>query len=451
MSSLHSGNQTPDRSLVSLLRDKQVLSWALYDWANSAFATTVLAGFFPLYFKQYWSAGVSVADSTARLGFAHGAIGLTLGLASPFLGWIADRKQKKKLFLFLFTLLGVWMTASLALIPQGQWLIAIAVSGLATLGFIGAQNFYDSLIVAASRSEDLNRVSAIGYSLGYLGGGLLFAINVFMVLSPASFGIAPGPQQVPTAIQWSFISVAIWWAAFSTPLFWAVQEPAIEVSEIKVGATDNKAAGLKNSIFSLNMVFSGLTDTLQKISEQRNLKLFLLGYFFYIDGINTIIKMSVDYGLSLGFSSDHLIKALLIVQFVGFPATLIYGKWAQKIGPRKPLAIGLVAYVLATALASQMQTVEHFYLLACFIGLVQGGVQALSRSLYASLIPAADTAAYFGFYNLIGRFSSILGPTLIGVAALITPNPRLTLLSVLSLLITGLILLVKSDSSSLKM
>jgi len=404
-----------------LFGSRPILSWALYDWANSVFATTVIAGFFPVFFKQYWSAGADAVTSTAQLGFANSIGSAFILIAAPILGAIADGGGSRKKYLGAFTALGIAASAGLWFVGQGDWSMAAIVYVLASVGFSGAIVFYDALIVAVSPPARYDEVSCFGYSLGYIGGGLLFAVNVAMTLSPSTFGLAGAAE----AVRLSFVTVAVWWLVFSIPLFRNVTEPP----RIDAAASAT-AAG-----------FRSLAKTLREYRTHRMAGLFLLAYFFYIDGVHTIIRMAVDYGLSLGFPSDSLIVALLIVQFVGFPAALVFGLVAARVGPKPALYFGVAVYVAVTVWAYFMTTVAEFYVLAVVVGLVQGGVQAISRSLYARYVPAAQSGEFFGFFNMIGRFAAILGPSLVAVTGLLTGSSRLGILSVIALLVIGMVLL----------
>jgi UMF1 family MFS transporter len=275
--------------------------------------------------------------------------------------------------------------------------------------------FYDSLLVGVARPADYDRVSGLGYALGYLGGGLLFALNVAMVLLPVTFGFADGAE----AARFSFFTVALWWAVFALPLFFWVPE---QVAEPRPGV-----------ILAVRDGLAELRRTLRQIAGARPIALFLLAYWFYIDGVDTVIRMAVDYGLSLGFKSGDLITALLIVQFVGFPAALLFGWLGQRIGPKPGIYLALAVYAGVTLWATQMETVKQFYLLAVFIALVQGGVQALSRSYYARLIPADKAGEFFGFYNMLGKFAAVIGPWLMGMVTLATGDVRIGLASILLL------------------
>ena len=299
---------------------KAVWGWALYDWANSAFATTVMAGFFPIFFKQYWSQGTDVNLSTAQLGIGNSIAGLLMALLAPVLGAVADRASAKKKFLLAFAGLGVLSTAGLYWVGQGEWAFAIFVYAISIVGFAGANVFYDALLLSVAAPERVDYVSSLGFALGYLGGGLLFLLNVAMTLSPHAFGIADAAQ----AVRLSFLSVALWWGGFTLFIAFWVPERAVPPAAGQAGHA--LAAG-----------FRQLAGTLKKIRHLKTVLLFLLSYWFYIDGVDTIIRMAVDYGLSLGFESTDLIKALLIVQFVGFPAALVFGKLGERWGARKSI------------------------------------------------------------------------------------------------------------------
>jgi len=406
---------------------RSTYAWAFYDWANSAFATTVMAGFFPLFFKQYWNAGVTDTVSTFRLGMANSIASLIVVLGAPLLGAIADHMDKRKGFLLLFSALGVVMTGALYFVAAGDWQLAALCYVLAVLGFSGGNLFYDALLVFVARPTQLDRVSALGFALGYLGGGVLFAVNVLMVLHPDWFGLA----DKSAAVRVSFLTVAVWWAVFSIPILVSVHE-ARTPQPTRLGA-------------ALRQGFSQLRHTLREIGRLPQTFLFLLAYWLYIDGVDTIIRMAVDYGLSLGFPSNSLIIALLITQFVGFPAAIAFGRLGERIGARTGILIALAVYVAVTTWGAFMNQVWEFYLLAVVIGLVQGGVQSLSRSLYARLIPAGRSAEFFGFYNMLGKFAAVLGPILMGWVGVMTGSPRLGILSVLVLFVLGALLLLKVD------
>jgi MFS transporter, UMF1 family len=402
---------------------RKAWAWALYDWANSAFATTVMAGFFPLFFKDYWAAGADATVSTFRLGAANSAQSVALALLAPVLGAIADRGAARKRFLGFFAGLGVGTTALLFFVPSGAWGWAAALYILAGLGFGGSLVFYDALLVDVSPENRMHRVSALGYSLGYLGGGLLFALNVLMTLQPGLFGLSDATQ----AVRLSFLSVALWWALFSLPLFRYVEEP--------------RSAGAKLGWSAVAAGFRQLADTFREVRRLKTVFLFLLAYWLYIDAVDTVIRMAVDYGLSLGFQSKDLILALLITQFVGFPAAILFGALGSRIGAKRGILLGIAVYLGVTVWAYFLSSPAEFYGLAVTIGLVQGGVQALSRSLYASIIPKARSAEFFGFYNMLGKFAAVVGPTLMGWVGVLTGEPRFAILSLSALFLGGAVLL----------
>jgi len=405
---------------------KSIYSWALYDWANSAYATTVMAGFFPLFFKSYFSAEADVTVSTAHLGFANSLSSFIIVLLAPLLGAIADAGSIKKRFLFLFSYLGISMSAILSLVGEGQWQVAVFVYVLANIGFMGSNTFYDSLLSSVSKEKNVDFVSSLGFSLGYLGGGILFAMNVWMLQDFTLFGFA----NEAAAIKASFISVAVWWALFSLPLLFFVEE--------KRKKTQLKVSLIKQGYLRLKSTFG-------KISQLRGLLLFLVAYWLYIDGVDTVILMAVDYGMALGFNSHNLILALLIVQFVGFPATLLFAKLAQIWDTKKAIFLAISMYLFIISWAVVMREVNEFYILAIMIALVQGGIQALSRSYYSKMIPHQYAAEFFGFYNFLGKFATILGPLLVAVVALFSESSRIAIGSVSIFFILGATLLFFVD------
>lgn len=406
---------------------KKIWSWAFYDWANSAFATTVIAGFFPIFFKEYWSTGVPATESTFRLGVANSLSSLMVLVLAPVLGAIADQGTYKKRLLLFFAAVGMLFTASLAVVGEGQWPLAVSAYVFAAIGFAGANVFYDALIVNVAPPSRYEWASSLGFGLGYLGGGLLFAGCVAMTLQPAWFGLGSADQ----AVKLSFLVTALWWALFTIPL-------ARNVSERKrrsdLGWSEAVPAGWRQ-----------LRTTLARVRQYRQVVTFLVAYWLYIDALDTIVRMAVDYGLALGFDSRDLIAALLLVQFVGFPSALAFGVLGQRIGPKRGILVGLGVYALITVWAFRMEETWEFYGMAVAIGLVQGGVQALSRSLYARLIPKKASAEFFGFYNLLGKFAAVVGPVLVGWVAVLSGSNRASILVLLVLFAAGALLLTRVD------
>jgi UMF1 family MFS transporter len=415
---------------------RQVLAWAMYDWANSAFATTVIAGFFPLFFKQYWSHNADPSQSTFELGMANAAASVVVAVLAPVLGAIADRTASVKRYLLVFVSLGVLMTFMLSLVGQGQWVWAAAIYALAGIGFAGGNVFYDALLMGVTPRAEFARVSSLGFSLGYLGGGALFTLNVLMTLHPDWFGLVDATQ----AVKVSFVSVALWWVVFSIPLFVWVD-----------GAASNANVDTTRSAFTqIGEGLRALRATFTQLRQLRTVWLFLIAYWFYIDGVHTIIRMAVDYGLSLGFDANSLIVALLLTQFVGFPAALGFGWLGHRVGAKIGIFLGLAVYCVVVVWAYFMRDPWEFYFLAGAIGLAQGGVQALSRSLYASLIPKEQAGQFFGFFNMLGKFAAIFGPLLVGVVALTTGSTRVSILSVTVLFVIGAVLLHKVKATGLE-
>lgn len=373
-------------------------------------------------------------ESTFQLGVGNAIASLAIVLTAPLLGAIADCGGLRRRFLLLFAATGIVATAALYGVGEGEWLAALVLFVTATIGFMGANIFYDALLLAVAKEEQWDFVSALGYALGYLGGGLLFGVNVAMTLSPESFGLASASE----AVRLSFITVAIWWAVFSLPLFLWVKETPVTHSKSAWGI--------------VRTGYVQLVDTFQHLRQMPMVVLFLVAYWLYIDGVDTIVRMAVDYGLSIGLQQTDLIIALLITQFVGLPSTIVFGFLAQRLGAdgegaKKGILLALAVYVLATLGAFFMDSSAEFYALAVTIGLVQGGVQALSRSYYARLIPTDKSAEFFGFYNMLGKFAAVLGPLMVGMVSLASGSHRWGMLSIVLLFLLGGWLLTKVDAS----
>ena len=392
-------------TLRSILKRKPVVGWAFYDWANSAFATTVMAGFFPVFYSAI-SGELSAEDSQFYFNLTLAAASILIAVSAPILGAVSDRGGSRKKFLVFFASLGILMTAGLAWVHAGHWWMGLLLYGLGTVGFSGANVFYDSMLVDVAEEEELDLVSALGYSAGYIGGGLLFVVNVLMGQKPDWFGLSGAAE----AVKASFLSVSVWWAVFTVPLLrWVEETP-----------TEDQARPLE----AVRQGLRQLADTLREIRSFKMLLLFLVAYWIYIDGVNTVIKTAVFFGdRILGLEQASLITALLLTQFVAFPAALAFGALGQRIGPKPAILIGIAVYLAALVYAWRFLTDERdFYLLAVAIGLVQGGVQSLSRSLYARLVPPSKTAEFFGFFNMVGKFATIFGPLLIAFTPKLIPG-----------------------------
>lgn len=409
-------------SQLSAVMNRRVLAWAFYDWANSAFALSVLAVLFPLFLGSYWSAGDSGAAVTARLAWITAAASAVVCIVAPVFGTIADKGGYRKRFLFVFALLGAAATAALGAVGQGGWPLALTLYLFASVAFYSSVVFYDSLIIDVTEPRYYSFVSSLGFSLGYLGGAVLLALHVWMLLDPARFGFA----SADAVIRFAFVTVGAWWALFSAPVLYFVYErkgDAVVTRGVIVAA------------------YRELSATIRAVGRYRNVVLFLFGYWLYIGGVFTVIFMAVNYGQRLGFEQQDLVMALLITNFVGFPATFLYGVLGHRFGPRRGLYLALFIYVAVSSWAVFMTEVWQFYTMAIVIGCVQGGVQALSRSLYAALIPADAPGEFFGFYNMITKLAHVFGPLLVGVAATIADQPQWILLVLLPLFVVGGLLL----------
>ncbi len=402
--------------------NRKVIAWAMYDWANSAFALSVLAVLYPILLGSYWSAGDSGAAVTARLAFITAAASGIVSILAPIFGTIADAGGYRKRFLLTLALVGAAMTASLALVGEGDWPWALGLYFFASIGFYSSTVFYDSLLVDVTEPKYFHFVSSLGFSLGYLGGAILLALHVWMLLSPETFGLASSVEVIKVA----FVSVGVWWAVFLIPLILFVPE--------------NKSRALAAGSV-VRAAYSKLKKTALEVRKYRNVVVFLAAYWLYFGGVFTVIFLAANYGQRLGFEQTDLVTALMITNFVGFPATLLYGILGQRFGARAGIYLALLVYISVSSWAVFMTDVREFYVMAIIIGCVQGGVQGLSRSLYASLIPPDQPGEFFGFYNMITKFSHVLGPILVGLAATFSDDPGYVLITLLPLFIGGGLLL----------
>jgi len=393
-------------------------SWAMTAWANHAFITTVLVGLFPIFFDKYWAAGIPGTVSTFYLGVTNSSASLLVMLLAPWLGALADRRGRKRRWFGWCTALGAVATALLAGVGAGHWGWALLAFGLGSIGFWAGSSFQDALLVQVADRAESNRVSALGFALGYLGGGLLFALNVAMVLRPSLFHL----QDATAAMRVAFLDVAVWWVLFTLPLFRYVGEPA-PTAEL---------TGWRE-----------LWGTIRSVLRDRPVLNFLLAYWLYIDGISTVQIMATDFGSKLGFSTAALIQALLLVQFIAFPFALLFGRLGDRIGTKRAIYLGLAVFVAITVYAYFMRSEWQFYVLAAAFGTVQGGVQALSRSYFSTLIPRERAGEYFGFYNMLAKFAAVLGPLVMGLVALLTGNQRLSIVALTLFFVIGAWLLAR--------
>lgn len=390
-----------------MLNSKKIIfSWALYDWANSVFATTVLSVFFPLFFNEFWSYGCDTNLTTARLGIANAFSGFVIVIIAPFIGAIADKAASRKKFLTGFIFLGTITTCLLFFIPEGSWVQAAIFYVLATMGFSGGNIFYDSLITNVCTKDKMNFVSSLGFSLGYLGGGFLLILQAVMHNNWKLFGSFLGLDTRHEVISSFFLMAGIWWFLFSLPLIFFV--------------TEKRKSGLERSERTLiRQSLEQLLVTFQKIKQEKTILYFLIAYWIYIDGVDTIIRMAIDYGVSINLKKTALIGSLIITQFVGFPSSMFMAYLAHKFSAKKTIIFTIFIYFCVSIFGVFIENETHFYILAATIGLVQGGIQALSRSYFAKLIPTDNSAEYFGIYNMIGKFAVIFGPIVVGFTGLV--------------------------------
>jgi UMF1 family MFS transporter len=387
-------------------------SWALTAWANHAFITTVLVGLFPIFFDKYWAADLPGTRSTFYLGVTNSSASLLVMLLAPWLGALADRRGRKRRWFGYCTIIGATATVLLAQVGGGQWVLALVMFGFGSLGFWAGSSFQDALLMQVAQRAESNRVSALGFSLGYLGGGLLFAFNVAMVLYPGSFHLA----NATAAMRVAFLDVAVWWIVFTLPMFRYVGEPPPTAEH----------TGWRE-----------LWATIRLVLRDRPVLNFLLAYWLYIDGISTVQIMATDFGSKLGFSTRTLITALLVVQFISWPFALLFGRLGDRIGTKRAIYLGLAVFVAITIYAYFMRSEWQFYVLAAAFGTVQGGVQALSRSYFTTLIPRERAGEYFGFYNMLAKFAAVLGPLVMGVVAITTGNQRLSIVALTLFFVIG--------------
>jgi UMF1 family MFS transporter len=405
---------------------KTINAWCMYDWANSAFATTIMAAIFPPFYRSLATrAGLSESNATAYWGYTTSIALLVIALIAPVLGAVSDSTGGKKLYVAFFAWMGILSTAAFLLLGTDTWLLASTLFILANIGFAGANVFYESMLPHIAKKDDIDQISTRGYAMGYVGGGILLVINVLWVLKPKIFGM----PDVGFALRASFLSVAVWWAIFSIPFFRHVPEPPL----------------VKKSDTAVNPIYGGFTNllaTFSEIKQYKQLLIFLMAFWIYNDGIGTIIKMATAYGDEIGIKMPDMILALIITQFVGIPFSLLFGVLARKIGTKPSILLALSVYAMISIGGFYMQKALHFYVLAFMVGIVQGGSQALSRSLYGVMIPKHKSAEFFGFFSTSAKFAGIFGPLIFGLVSQVAGGSRLSILSVIVFFIAGGTLLI---------
>lgn len=409
------------RRLADLVLDRrETRAWALYDWANSAFMTSVVAGLFPIFFTRYAAQGLEPGQATRILALLTTGILAVVAVATPVMGAIADHSGRRKRYLAGFLALGVAATAGLAAVGEGDWAAAVGLFALANLGAYGSFVFYDSLLPHLVAPRDLARLSAAGYALGYLGGGLLLALQIVWILRPEILGL----DGVASAVRLAFASVAVWWLVFAVPLLLYVPEPP--VGEGGFARKASLRAGLRR-----------LGETIRALRTHRETFLFLLAFLIYSDGIGTVIRLSVAYASEIGLGPGALLGGLLVVQLVGVPFTFAFARLAEGVGTKRAIGVGLAGYTLACLLGSVMQTAAHFFVLAALIGVVQGGTQSLGRALFARLAPRERSAEFFAFFAVSERFAGVMGPLLFAAVGHVTGSNRIAILSLVAMFVIG--------------
>ncbi|WP_243292178.1 MFS transporter [Bacillus sp. FJAT-47783] len=402
---------------------KEEKSWIFYDWANSAYSVIITTAIFPLFYKAAaTNTGVSAANSTAYLGYTIAIATLILAMLGPILGTIADYQGLKKKFFTFFFVLGVTMTAMLAFIPSDQWLLLLICYTIATVGSAGANVFYDAFLVDVTTEKRMNRVSSFGFGLGYIGSTIPFIISIAIIIFSQD-GILPITTTAASKI--AFFITAVWWCVFTIPMFKNVYQ---------IHYIEREPKPVLNS-------FKRLVKTVKEIKKYRPLFLFLLAYFFYIDGVGTVISMSTAYGTDLGIGATDLLIILFVTQVVAAPFAILYGKLAEKFTGKKMLYVGIVVYIIVCIYAYFLKTTLDFWILAMLVASSQGGIQALSRSYFAKLVPKKNANEFFGFYNIFGKFASITGPLLVGLTAQVTGHSNMGVFSLIILFVLGGIIL----------
>lgn len=416
-------------------RRKIIFSWCMYDWANSAFATTIMAAVLPFFYSSVAGANLSKTTASSYWGYTNTVAMLIVAFSAPVLGALADHWGMKKKFLAGFAILGIISTAFLVSVSRGDWLLASFLYILGMLGFSGGNNFYDSLLPHVAGDGEIDRISSYGYATGYLGGGLLLILNLAMILKPSIFGI----PDAEWGARYSFLTVALWWALFSIPILKNVPEPPVV-----------HIAG--ESSHPMRASFQRLSLTFHNLRQYREAFKFLVAFWLYNDGIGTIISMAVIFGAEINIAQEHLIGAILAVQFVGIPFSLLFGNLAGKIGTKRAIFLGLAIYTGISIGGYFIQNALHFWILAILVGFVQGGTQALSRSLFGTLIPKSRSGEFFSFYDVSSKFAGIIGPSVFGFVGQMTGSSRLSIVALVVFFIGGGLILfqVKEKEGRIK-
>ena len=402
----------------SLTFTKEIKSWIAYDAGNSAFATTVIAAFFPLFFSSYWAGNIDEITSAKYFTAGLTIMNLVILIGMPIIGAITDVKNLTKTFFSVFSFLGALLVISFAFVSENEWLFALILYGIALFCFSAAIVLYDKILIYISSSHNISKVSGFGYSVGYLGGGTLFVINAFMVMNPSFFGL----ENSAAAIKLSFVTVGIWWIIFTLPLFINYEQPKIQEGKI---------------IDAFKQIYKTFID----ITNQKNIVLFLIAFFLYIDGVHTVMSLAAIFANGIGIGQESIILALILVQFVAAPATFIWSYVSTRYGDKTVIYMSILIYIGVIFYSMGLDNAYEFYFMAGLIGSVQGGIQASSRSLFAKIIPEDKSGEFFGFYNTFGRAGSVIGPLLVNVFLVAFNNIRIALIPLIVLFILGALFL----------
>ena len=416
------------KKAMEKIRRKIILSWCMYDWANSAFAATIMAAVLPFFYSSVAGATLSKTTASSYWGYTNTIAMLIVAFSAPVLGALADHGGMKKKFLAGFAALGIASTVFLVSVGRGEWFLASTLYILGMVGFSGGNNFYDSLLPHVAGEEEIDRISSYGYASGYLGGGLLLILNLTMIMKPGLFAI----PDAEWGARFSFVTVGIWWAVFSIPILKNVSEPPV------VPIAGESSHPFRASLQRLSLTFHNLR-------KYREAFKFLVAFWLYNDGIGTIISMAVIFGAEINIPQEHLIGAILAVQFIGIPFSVLFGHLAGKIGAKKAIFMGLGVYTGIAIGGYFIQTALHFWILAIVVGFVQGGTQALSRSLFGTLIPKSRSAEFYSFYDVSSKFAGIIGPLVFGLVGQMTGSSRLSIVALVVFFIGGSLILLTVD------
>ena len=406
---------------------KKEISWIMYDWANSAFAMTVMATILPIYFtSMVGKAGISKDIATSYWGYSNAFASTVIAILSPIMGGIADYIGLKKKFFTIFSMLGILFTALLSFVPYGSWIILMFTFIISMIGFSLGNVFYDSFLTDICKESRMDKISSFGYAFGYIGSTIPFVVCMLVVMLSQKRMIAISSIM---AARISFVITALWWFIFTLPMLKNVEQ----------------IHGKKYEKIEIKKIFKRVKYSFRRVKNNKKAFMFLCAYFFYIDGVDTIIRMATSFGTALGINSTTLLIILLLTQFIAFPFAIIYGKMSEKVGSKRMILFGILMYIGISIFAFFLKNVIQFWILAILVGTAQGGIQALSRSYFAKIVPKENSNEFFGFYNIFGKFAAIMGPFMVGLITQITGDVRNGVLSLVVLFVIGGILLVKTD------